>query len=98
VTLTGRVLRGIELLSSLPRGTGNLGFYERPDQYVPIRSITVAADLPPEQRLKLQLLRSDVPIFADYLQALRSRTAAWFVEPTDRLEICNAKIPVRLQP
>ena len=81
VTLTGRVVRGIELLSSLPRGTGNLGFYEQAEQYVPIRSITVAADLPSEQRINLQLLRSDAPIFADYLRALRSRTAAWFVGP-----------------
>src|SRR3984885_2068361 len=74
VTLTGRVVRGIELLSSLPRGTADLGFYEQPNQYVPIRSITVAADLPPEQRIDLQLLRSDAQIFADYLRALRSRT------------------------
>jgi peptidylprolyl isomerase len=92
------VLRGIELLSSLPRGTGNLGFYESAEQYVPIRSISVAADLPPQQRIELELLRSDAPIFADYLRSLRSRSAAWFVEPTDRLEICNARIPVRLKP
>jgi peptidylprolyl isomerase len=98
VTLTGRVLRGMELLSSLPRGTGNLGFYEKPEQYVPIRSIAVASDLPPEQRIDLQLLRSDAPIFADYLRALRSRTSSWFVEPSDRLELCNARIPVRLTP
>jgi peptidylprolyl isomerase len=97
VTLSGRVVRGMELLSSLPRGAGNLGFYEKPEQYVPIRSITVASDLPPEQRLGLELLRSDSPVFNDYLHALRSRTAAWFVEPTDRLEICNARIPVRLK-
>jgi peptidylprolyl isomerase len=98
VTLTGRVVRGIELLSSLPRGTGNLGFYEKPEQYVPIHSITVAADLPPDQRVELELLRSTAPIFTEYLHALRTRTAAWFVEPTDRLEICNARIPVRLKP
>jgi peptidylprolyl isomerase len=98
VTLSGRVVRGIELLSSLPRGTGNLGFYEKPEQYVPIRSVTVAADLPPEQRLDLELLRSDAPIFADYLRSLRSRKGAWFVEPTDRLEICNVRIPVRVKP
>jgi peptidylprolyl isomerase len=98
VTLTGRVVRGMELLSSLPRGTGNLGFYEKTEQYVPIRSITVAADLPPEQRVDLELLRSDAPIFTDYLRTLRSRSAAWFVEPTDRLEICNARIPVRTKP
>lgn len=98
VTLTGRVVRGIELLSSLPRGTGNLGFYEQPEQYVPIRAVTVAADLPREQRIGLEVLRSEAPIFADYLHALRSRTAAWFAEPTDRLEVCNAKIPVRIRP
>jgi peptidylprolyl isomerase len=98
VTLSGRVLRAIELLSSLPRGTGNLGFYESADQYVPIRSMSVAADLSPQQRIDLELLRSDAPIFADYLRALRSRSAAWFVEPTDRLEICNARIPVRVKP
>jgi len=98
VTLAGRVVRGIELLSSLPRGTGNLGFYESPAQYVPIRSIVVAADLPVAQRVDLEVLRSDAPIFADYLHALRSRTADWFVEPTDRLELCNARIPVRVKP
>jgi peptidylprolyl isomerase len=98
VTLTGRVVRGIELLSSLPRGTGNLGFYERPAQYVPIRSIAVAADLPAEQRIEFEVLRSDAPIFADYLQALRSRGGDWFVEPTNRLELCNARIPVRIRP
>ena len=98
VTLTGRVVQGIELLSGLPRGTGNLGFYEKPEQYVPIRSIIVAADLPLEERIGLELLRSDAPIFADYLRALRSRRTAWFVEPTDRVELCNVRIPVRVRP
>jgi peptidylprolyl isomerase len=98
VTLAGRVVRGIELLSSLPRGTGNLGFYESPARYAPIRSIVVAADLPAAKRVDLEVLRSDAPIFADYLHALRSRTADWFVEPTDRLELCNARIPVRVKP
>jgi peptidylprolyl isomerase len=95
VTLSGRVLQGMELLSSLPRGTGQLGFYEKPEQYVPISSISVAADLPPAQRSQLEVLRSDAPIFDDYLRALRSRRTAWFAEPTDRIELCNVRIPVR---
>ena len=32
VTLFGRVVQGMELLSALPRGTGPLGFYEKPEQ------------------------------------------------------------------
>ena len=95
VTLVGRVVQGIELISSLPRGTGNLGFYEKPEQYVAISAVRVAADLPVQQRTDLQVLRTDAPIFHDYLKSLRSRATDWFVEPTDRIELCNARIPVR---
>jgi peptidylprolyl isomerase len=97
VALVGRAVQGIELLSSLPRGTGNLGFYEHPEQFVPITTIRVAADLPPEQRSRLELLRSDAPIFRDYLQSLRFRNSSWFVEPTGHLELCNVHIPIREQ-
>ena len=37
IVTVGRVLRGIELLSSLPRGTGALGFYEKPEQRTAIK-------------------------------------------------------------
>jgi len=98
VTLVGRVVQGIELISSLPRGTGNLGFYEKPEQYVPITAIRIAADVPVAQRTDLQVLRTDAPIFRDYVTALRSRTSAWFVEPTSRIELCNVRIPARKVP
>ena len=45
VTLLGRVVQGIELLSALPRGTGPLGFYEKPEQRMPVKSIRIAADV-----------------------------------------------------
>ena len=35
----GRVIEGIEHMSSLPRGTGQLGFYEKEEERVPIRSV-----------------------------------------------------------
>src|SRR5919106_2167227 len=38
ITLVGRVFQGMELLSSLPRGTGPLGFYEKASQRVKIGS------------------------------------------------------------
>jgi len=98
VALTGRILQGIELLSSLPRGTGALGFYEKKEQYVTIKSVRVAADLPAAERTDLELMRSDAPIFIDYGRSMRSRKAAWFVEPTNRVELCNLHIPVRVHP
>src|SRR3546814_4709708 len=38
ITLVGRVVDGMELLSVLPRGTGPLGFYEDATQRVPIEA------------------------------------------------------------
>ena len=58
VTLVGRVVQGIELMSAMPRGTGDLGFYEHPEERIPIKAITVAADLPPAQRVDLDTMRT----------------------------------------
>src|SRR5207247_6140680 len=65
VTLLGRVVQGIELLSALPRGTGALGFYEKAEQRVSLSAIRVASDVPLAERTDLQVLRTDSPIFKD---------------------------------
>jgi len=95
VTLLGRVVQGMEWLSTLPRGTGALGFYEKPEQYVPIVSIRVAADLPPEHRLPLEVIRTDTPLFTRLIESRRFRRDEWFVEPTGHIELCNMPIYVR---
>ena len=45
VTLIGRVVQGIELLSVMPRGTADLGFYETAEERTPVRSMRLAADV-----------------------------------------------------
>ena len=96
VTLVGRVLQGIDKLSSLPRGTGPLGFYELAEQRLPIASVRVIADLPPDQRPALEVLRTDTSTWAAYVEARRSRKDEWFLEPTGHIELCNVPIPVRV--
>ncbi len=59
IAVVGRVVKGMELLSTLPRGTGAMGFYEKPEQYVPIQTVRLAADVPPGEREKLEVLRTD---------------------------------------
>jgi peptidylprolyl isomerase len=98
VTLVGRVVQGIELLSGLPRGSGPLGFYEKAEQRVPIRAIRVAADVPEGQRGALELLRTDTPTFTNYVEARRNRHDEWFKVPAGRVDICNVPIPVRQHP
>ena len=95
VTLLGRVVQGIELLSALPRGTGALGFYEKPEQRVPIKSIRVAADVPLTERTDLQVLRTDTPLFKDLIESRRNRREDWFKFQAGHIEICNVPIPVR---
>lgn len=95
VTLAGRVLRGMERLSTLPRGTGALGFYEKAEQRVPMVSIRVAADLPKAERPQLEVLRTNTTTFAEFVEARRSRREDWFLDPVGRIELCNVPIPVR---
>lgn len=95
VTLLGRVVLGMELLSVMPRGSGTLGFYERPEQRTPIRSLKLAADVPAAQRSDLEVLRTDTPTFLAYVEARRSRHEEWFKVPAGRIDVCNLAVPAR---
>ena len=97
VTLAGRVVDGIEHLSSLPRGTGPLGFYEDEKQYVPIRQIRLGSDLPDDQQLHMQLLKTNTETFIRLVDTRRFRREEWFADPTGRIGLCNVPLPVRLR-
>lgn len=95
VTLLGRVLQGMELLSALPRGTGALGFYERADQRLPIKTVRVAADVPAAERSALEVLRTDTPLFQELIESRRNRPEEWFHFQAGHIELCNVPLPVR---
>lgn len=98
MSTVGRVVQGIELLSVLPRGSGGLGFYETPEQRVPIRSIRLAADFKPAERLKLQALRTDTPLFEAIVEARRNRRDDFYKRPAGHIDLCNVPLPVRIAP
>lgn len=95
VTLVGRVINGIEHLTTLPRGTGPLGFYETADEQVPIRSVRFGTELPESERLVIEIFRTDTDSFDDLVEARRYRAEEWFIDPTDRVGVCNVPLPVR---
>ncbi len=97
VTLVGRVVQGIELMSAMPRGTGDLGFYEHPEERIAIKAITVAADLPPAQRVDLETLRTDSASFERLVEARRNRHDDWYKHASGHVDVCNVKVPVRLR-
>jgi peptidylprolyl isomerase len=95
VTLVGRVLQGMELLSSMPRGTSAMGFYDKAEQRTPIKAIRVAADVPVEERSKLEVLRTDTPTFQALIESRRNRREEWFHFQAGHIEVCNVPVPVR---
>jgi peptidylprolyl isomerase len=95
VTIVGRVMQGMELLSTMPRGTGPLGFYEKPEQRTPIKSIRLAADVPVAEQTRLEVLRTDSPTFAAVTESRRNRRDGWTVAPAGAIEVCNVQLPVR---
>jgi peptidylprolyl isomerase len=95
VTLVGRVLQGMELLSMMPRGTGPLGFYETPEERTLIRSVRLASELPAPERTNLEALRTDSATFRQVIASRRTRREAWFLQPTGRINLCNVPLPVR---
>lgn len=95
VTLLGRVVRGMEMLSVLPRGHGDLGFYTAGETGLAVRSLRLAADLPAGERTALEELRTDTPTFAAYVEARRNRHEEWFKVPAGHIDVCNIPVPVR---
>ena len=95
IVVAGRVLRGIELLASMPRGTGALGYYEKPEQRTLIKTVQLAADVPESERTALEVLRTDTPLFTRYVEARRNRRDDWYLVPAGHTDVCSISIPVR---
>lgn len=97
IALVGRVVEGIEHLSSLPRGTLPLGFYdvEKGEQRVPIVSIRLASELPASEQPKFEYLSTESATFARYADARANRRDPFFNVPAGGADICNIPIPVR---
>jgi peptidylprolyl isomerase len=95
VALVGRIVKGVEVLSSLPRGKGEMGFYTTTESALPIRAVRVAADVPPAERSNLEILRTDTPLFRALIESRRNRPEQWFKVPAGHIELCNVPLPVR---
>lgn len=98
ITVVGRVVKGMELLSVIPRGPDPMGFYEDPAQRSPIRAIRLASEVPMPERTPLQLLRTDSQTFRDVAEARRNRKDDFYKRPAGHIDLCNVPLPVRTPP
>lgn len=96
IALVGRVIEGIELFSTLPRGTADLGFYATAGERVPILAIRNGGDVP--GLAKYQYLSTSGGTFARYAAARANRRDRFFVQPAGGVDACNVPVPVRRAP
>lgn len=97
LTVVGRVVSGMPLLSTVPRGTGPMGFFAKPSQFVPIASVKLAADVPEAERTNLEVMRTDAPIYQAVVEAQRNRGGPFTKVAAGYIDVCSAPIPVREQ-
>ena len=97
IALVGRVIEGIDALSSLMRGTGKLGFYGDGQKPTPIVSARLASALPPVDRPHFAYLTPASAAFAAYLKARENREPPFFTVPAGGADLCNVPVPVRRQ-
>ena len=95
IAIVGRVISGMEHLSSLRRGTGDLGFYKTPGERTPIVRVRLATELPAGERPAFEYLASDSDSFAAYTAARANRRDAFFNRPAGGVDICNLTVPIR---
>lgn len=97
IALVGRVIEGVDRLSSLPRGTEALGFYKDKAQYVPIASIRLASDMPVSARPAYEVMDTASATFATYLKVRANRHDAFYEVPAGGVDLCNVQVPIRKQ-
>ncbi len=95
IAVVGRVIEGIEHLSSLPRGKGQLGFYEDASKRVPIASIRLGDALAEKPAPAFEYLATESEVFAKYADARANRRDPFFIHPAGGADICNIPVPVR---
>jgi peptidylprolyl isomerase len=98
IALVGRVVQGMQYLSALPRGNGTMGFYKNPAHQTKILRVRLASDVPPSERMHLEVLRTDTPTFTALVESRRNRSDAWYLYKVGKIDICNVPSPVRETP
>lgn len=95
LAVVGRVIEGMEHLSSLPRGSGELGFYtdEEADLRTPILSVRLGSELAEPPGFEYLDTRSES--FARYVAVRANRDDPFYTVPAGGVDLCSVQVPVR---
>ena len=95
LAVVGRIIEGMEHLSSLPRGHGDLGFYTDEEAHlrVPIVSMRLASEM--DEPPSFEYLDSMSESFARYVEVRANRNDAFYTVPAGGVDVCSVQVPIR---
>ena len=95
ISVVGRMIEGIDAMTTLPRGSGVYGFLDE-TKYVPILHTRLASDMPAGSRPRFERLRTDSKTFAELV---RMRGASFSkgapASAPYPVDACSVPLPVR---
>ncbi|MGK2910523.1 MAG: peptidylprolyl isomerase [Sphingobium sp.] len=95
IAVVGRVIEGIAHLSSLPRGTAEIGMYGPEQEATPIQSVRLASDMPAAERPNFEIMDTASKSFADYMHVRANRKDDFYILPAGGVDVCNVPVPIR---
>ncbi len=98
IAIVGRVIEGVDRLSSLPRGSETMGFYQEGSVARAITAVTLASALPQGSRPAFEYLDENSPAFAAYLNRRANRDDDFYRVAAGGVDLCNVQVPVRPVP
>ncbi|OYX63603.1 MAG: hypothetical protein B7Y88_12565 [Sphingomonadales bacterium 32-64-17] len=93
IAVVGRVIEGIEHLSTLPRGTAEAGVYAERSEDTPIVSVRLASEM--RQPPAYEYLDTSSDSFARYVEVRANRSDSFYAVPAGGVDICNVQVPIR---
>jgi peptidylprolyl isomerase len=96
IALVGRVLQGMDILASLPRGDGELGIYTKPAQFVGIRRVRLASELSGSDRPYWEVLKTDSATYKAWSDLKANRRDEFFLRPAGAVDVCTVLPPLRV--
>ena len=93
IAVVGRVIEGIEHLSTLPRGKGDAGVYDDAALRVPIVSVRLGDDLAEAGRPQFEYLDGDS--FTQYVHVRANRNDPFYKVGAGGVDVCNVQVPIR---
>ena len=97
ISIVGRIVAGIEVLSVSARGPAPMGFYDKAELRTQITTVKLGSDLAANERPALEALRTDSASFIALIEARRNRKDEWYKRPAGYIDLCSVPLPIRAQ-